>query len=149
MLREECALPMDVGLPRRTQDLPDPIKNPYALWVRDALEVAYDQFHCHAGHAVRRQKRPYDKQAVKCVFAVGDWTMRYYLPVKKCKLDLAWLGSYLVVSLTGVGGWCLTAPGFSSDLIESDVAMATRSLSGTITVFLVACGRVRRGDRKF
>ena len=34
---------MDVGLPRCDQDLPDPIKNLYALWVRDALEVAYDQ----------------------------------------------------------------------------------------------------------
>ena len=34
---------MDVGLPRRDQDLPDPLKNPYALWVRDTLEVAYDQ----------------------------------------------------------------------------------------------------------
>ena len=32
-----------VGLPHRDQDLPDPIKNPYALWVWDALEVAYDQ----------------------------------------------------------------------------------------------------------
>ena len=36
MFGEECTLPMDVGLPRRDHDLPDPIKNPYALWVRDA-----------------------------------------------------------------------------------------------------------------
>ena len=28
---EECTLPMDVGIPRQDQDLPDPIKNPYAL----------------------------------------------------------------------------------------------------------------------
>ena len=40
MFGEECTLPMDVRLPHRHQDLPDPIKNPYALWVRDALEVA-------------------------------------------------------------------------------------------------------------
>ena len=31
MFGEECTLPMDVGLPRREQDLPDPIKNLYAL----------------------------------------------------------------------------------------------------------------------
>ena len=57
MFREECTLPMDVGLPRRDQDLPDPIKNPYALWVRDALEVAYDQVR-HSGQAVGVQMHP-------------------------------------------------------------------------------------------
>ena len=71
---------MDLGLPWRNTDLPDPILNPYALWVRDALEVAYDQVRCHAGQAVRRQKRLYDKLAVKRVFVIGDWTMRYYPP---------------------------------------------------------------------
>ena len=76
MFGEECTLPMDVGLPRRNQDSPDPIKNVYALWVRDALEVAYDQVHCHAGRAVQRQKRFYDKRAAKRVFAVEDWTLR-------------------------------------------------------------------------
>ena len=40
MFREECTLPMDAGLSQRDQDLPDLIKNPYAFWVRDALEVA-------------------------------------------------------------------------------------------------------------
>ena len=43
----------------------------------------------------------YDKRAVKRLFAIGDWTMRYYLPVKKCKLDSPWLGPYLVVLLAG------------------------------------------------
>ena len=79
----------------------DPIQNPYALWVRDDLEVAYDQVQCHAGHVVRRQKCLYDKRAVKRVFAVGDWTMRYYPPAKKCKLDSPWLGHYLVVAIVG------------------------------------------------
>ena len=55
---------MDVGLPRRDQDSPDPIKNPYALWVRDALEVAYDQVRHNSGQAVQRQKHLYDKRAV-------------------------------------------------------------------------------------
>ena len=36
------------------------------------------------------------------MFAVGDWIMRYYPPVKKCKLDSLWVGPYLVVSLAGL-----------------------------------------------
>ena len=47
MFGEKCTLPMDVGLPQRNHDVPDPINNPYALWVRDALEVAYDQVRHH------------------------------------------------------------------------------------------------------
>ena len=101
MFREECTLPMDVGLPRRDQDLPDPIKNPYALWVRDTLEVAYDQVRRHSGQAFRRQKRLYDKRAVRRLFAVGDWIVRYYPLAKKCKLDSPWIGPYLVVYLVG------------------------------------------------
>ena len=57
MFGEECTLPMDVGLPRQEPDLPDPISSPYAVWVRDALEVAYDQVRRHSGQAVQRQKR--------------------------------------------------------------------------------------------
>ena len=82
MFGEECILPMDVGLPRQDHDLPDPIKNPYALWVRDPLEVAYDQVRRHSGQAVRRQKRLYDKQAVRRLFAVGDCSLRYYPPAR-------------------------------------------------------------------
>ena len=70
MFGEECTLPMDVGLPRQEPDLPDPITSPYAVWVHDALEVVYDQ--------VRRQeKRLYDKRAVRRMFVVGDWVLRY------------------------------------------------------------------------
>ena len=64
MFGEECTLPMDVGLSRQDQDLPDPIKNPYVLWVREVLEVAYDQVQRNSGQAVQRQKYPYDKRAV-------------------------------------------------------------------------------------
>ena len=46
MFGEECPLPMDVGLPRRAHDMPDPINNPYAMWIRETLEVAYDQVCC-------------------------------------------------------------------------------------------------------
>ena len=66
MFREECTLPMGVELPRRNQDSPDPIQNPYALWGRDALDVAYDQVRCHAGQAVQRQKRLYGCQTSVC-----------------------------------------------------------------------------------
>ena len=90
MFGEECTLPMDVGLPRRDHDLQDPIK-----------EVTYDQICCHSGQAVRRQKRLYDKQAVRRLFDVGHWTLRYYPPAKKCKLNSPWIGPYLVVSLAG------------------------------------------------
>ena len=90
MFGEECTLPMDVGLSRRTRVVPDPMNNMYAL------EVAYDQVRRHAGQAVRRQKRLNDKRAVKRMFAVGDWT---YPPAKKCKSP--WLEPYLVVSLAG------------------------------------------------
>ena len=55
MFGEECPLPMDVGLPRRVHDMPDPVNNLYALWVTEALEVAYDEVRCHTGQAVRRQ----------------------------------------------------------------------------------------------
>ena len=65
MFGEECMLPMDVGLPRRELDLPDPISSPYAVWVRDALEVAYDQVRRHSGQAVQRQKRLYDPTVVR------------------------------------------------------------------------------------
>ena len=43
MFGEECTLPMDIGLPKEQLDTTDPITSPYAIWVRDALEEAYDQ----------------------------------------------------------------------------------------------------------
>ena len=49
------------GLPRQEPDLPDPITSPFAVWVCDALEVAYDQVRRHSGQAVQRQKRLYDR----------------------------------------------------------------------------------------
>ena len=63
--------------------------------------MAYDQVRRHSGQAVMQQKRLYDKRAVLRLFAVGDWAIRYYSPAKKCKLDSAWVGPYLVVSLAG------------------------------------------------
>ena len=65
------------------------------------LEVAFDQVPRHSGLAVQRQKRLYDQRAVRRLFAIGDWVMRYYPAVKKCKLESAWVGPSLVVSIVG------------------------------------------------
>ena len=46
-------------------DSADSITSPYAIWVRDALEEAYEQVRQHSGQAVQRQKRLYDRRAVK------------------------------------------------------------------------------------
>ena len=104
MFGEECTLPMDIGLPKEQLHTPDSITIPYAILVRDALEAAYEQVRLHSDQAVQRQKRLYDRRAVKQLFTVGDWVMRFYTPAKKCKLDSAWIGPYLVVSIIG---WAL------------------------------------------
>ena len=76
MFGEECTLPMDIGLPKEQLDTTDSITSPYAIWVRDVLEEAYDQVRQHSGQAVQRQKHLYDHRAVKRNFAVGDWVGR-------------------------------------------------------------------------
>ena len=101
MFGEACTLPIDIGLPKEQSDTPDSMTSPYAIWVRDALEEAYEQVRQHSGQAVQRQKRLYDHRAVKRQFAVGDWAMRFYTPAKKCKLDSPWIGPYLIVSFIG------------------------------------------------
>ena len=104
MFGEECTLPMDIGLPR--QD-PEPL-----VWVRDTLEVAFDQVRRYSGQAVQRQKRLYDQRAVWCLFAIGDWAMRYYPAGKKCKLD--WPVSRGVYHR--LGGGYPEASGHASDI---------------------------------
>ena len=101
MLGEECMLPMDIGLPRRQLDLVEDVSSPYAVWVKDSLEVAFDQVRRHSGQAVQRQKRLYDQRAVRRLFAIGNWVMRYYPAGKKCKLDSIWAGPYLIVATLG------------------------------------------------
>ena len=78
MFGEECMLPMDIGLPRQQLDLAEDVSSPYAVWVKDSLEVAFDQVRRHSGQAVQRQKRLYDQRAVRRLFAIGNWVMRYY-----------------------------------------------------------------------
>ena len=71
--------------------------HPFAVWVRDALEVAYDQIrhslHCTAA----RLKRLYDVKAVNRKFLVGSWVLRYYPPVAQKKLGSPWIGPQQVV----------------------------------------------------
>ena len=100
MFGEECTLPMDIGLPRQQPDPQEGITSPYAVWVKDSLEVAFDQARRHSGEAVR-QKRLYDQRAVRHLFAIGDWVMRYYPAGKRCKLDSVWTGPYLIVATLG------------------------------------------------
>ena len=101
MFGEECMLPMDIGLPRRQPDLAEDVSSPYAVWVKDSLEVAFDQVRRHSGQAVQRQKRLYDQRVVRHLFALGDWVMRYYPAGKMCKLDSIWTGPYLIVATLG------------------------------------------------
>ena len=101
MFGEECMLPMDIGMPHRNPDPVEDVANPYAVWVKDSLEVAFDQVCRHSGKAIRRKKRLYDQRAVRRLFALGDWVMRYYPAGKKCKLDSIWAGPYLIVETLG------------------------------------------------
>ena len=63
---------MDIGLPRQDPEPPEVITSPFAVRVRDALEVAFDQVRRYSGLAVQRQKRLCDQRAVRRLFAVGD-----------------------------------------------------------------------------
>ena len=78
MFGEECTLPMDIGLPHRHPDPSIDVTSPYVMWVKDSLEVAFDQVRRHSGQAVQRQKRLYDQRAVRHLFVLGDWVIRYY-----------------------------------------------------------------------
>ena len=53
MFGEECMLPMDIGLPRQQPDLAEDVSSPYAVWVKDSLEAAFDQVRRHSGQAVQ------------------------------------------------------------------------------------------------
>ena len=48
MFGEECTLPMDIGLPTDPSQPQEELTSPYAIWVRDALEEAYEQVRLHS-----------------------------------------------------------------------------------------------------
>ena len=71
MMGKACSLPHDVNTDElRTHQEQDVAPHPFATWVRDALEVAYD----HVGHTlqrtVARRKCLYDVKAVNRKFSV-------------------------------------------------------------------------------
>ena len=70
---------------------------PFAAWVRDALEVAYDQVRHSLNQTAARRKRLYDVKAVNHKFAVGSWVLRYYPPAAQKKLGSPWVGPQQVV----------------------------------------------------
>ena len=93
MMREECSFPQDVSTDElRTNREQDVAPHPFATWVRDALEVAYDHvrqsLQCTAAH----RKRLYDVKAVNRKFPVGSWVLRYYPPAAQKKLGSPWVG---------------------------------------------------------
>ena len=98
MIGEECSLPQDVN----TEELRSSRENevaphPFAAWVRDALEVAYDQVRHSLNRTAARRKRLYDVKAVNRKFPVGSWVLRYYPPAAQKKLGSPWVGPQLVV----------------------------------------------------
>ena len=98
MMGEECSLPQDVSTAElRTQRENDAAPHPFATWVRDALEVAYDHVRSSLKKTASRRKRLYDTKAVNRKFPVGSWVLRYYPPAAQHKLGSPWVGPHQVV----------------------------------------------------
>ena len=93
MMSEECSLPQDVSTDElRTNREHDVASHPFATWVRDALEVAYDHVRHSLHRMAARWKRLYDVKAVNRKFPVGSWVLRYYPPAAQKKLGSPWVG---------------------------------------------------------
>ena len=91
MMGEECSLPQDVNTDElHTHREYDVAPHPFATWVRDALEVAYD----YVRHTLQRL---YDVKGLNLKFPVGLWVLRFYLPAAQKKLGSPWVGPQQVV----------------------------------------------------
>ena len=98
MMGEECSLPQDVSTAElRTHREHDSSPHPFATWVRDALEVAYDHVRESLHRTESRRKRLYDIKVVNRKFPVGSWVLRYYPPATQHKLGSPWIGPNQVV----------------------------------------------------
>ena len=74
-------LPQDISTDElRTNRENDVAPHPFATWVRDALEVAYDHVRHSLHRTGARRKYLYDVKAVNRKFPVGSWVLRYYPP---------------------------------------------------------------------
>ena len=92
MMGEECSLPQDVSTDElRTNREEDVAPHPFATWVRDALEVAYDHVWQSLKRTAARRKILYDIKAVNRKFPVGSWVLRYYPPAAQKKLGSPWV----------------------------------------------------------
>ena len=92
------SLPQDVSTAElRTKRENDIEPHPFATWVRDALEVAYDHVRDSLQKTAARRKRLYDTKAVNRKFPVGSWVLRYYPPAAQLKLGSPWIGPHQVV----------------------------------------------------
>ena len=98
MMGEECSLPQDASTAElranREQDISP---HPFATWVRDALEVAYDHVRESLHRTAARRKRLYDIKAVNRKFPIGLWVLRYYRPAAQHKLGSPCIGPNQVV----------------------------------------------------
>ena len=98
MMGEECSLPHDVSTSElRTNREHDISPHPFATWVRDAFEVAYDHVRESLHRTTTRRKWLYDVKAVNRKFPVGSWVLRYYPPAAQHKLGSPWIGPNQVV----------------------------------------------------
>ena len=98
MMGEECSLPQDVNTEElRSSQENEVAPHPFAAWVRDALEVAYDQVRHSLNRTAAWRKRLYDVKAVNRKFSVGSWVLRYYPPAAQKKLSSPWIGPQQVV----------------------------------------------------
>ena len=99
MMGEECSLPHDVTTEElRSSRDNEMAPHPFAAWVRDALEVAYDQVRHSLKRTAARRKRLYDVKAVNSKFPVGSWVLRYYPPAAQKKLGSPWVGPQQVAT---------------------------------------------------
>ena len=102
MMGEECSLPQDVSTAElRTKCENDVTPQPFATWVRDALEVAYDHVRSSLRKTASRRKRLYDTKAVNRKFVRHQGSksevLRYYPPAAQHKLGSPWIGPHQVV----------------------------------------------------
>ena len=98
MMGEECSLPQDVSTAElRTSRENYITPHPFATWVRDALEVAYDHVRDSLQRTAAHRKRLYDTKAVNRKFPVGSWVLRYSPPATQHKLGSPWIGPHQVV----------------------------------------------------
>ena len=98
MMGEECSLPQDDSISElRTNREHDISPHPFATWVRDALEVAYDHVRESLHRTAACRKRLYDTKAVNRKFPVGSWVLRYYPPAAQHKLGSPWIGPNQIV----------------------------------------------------